>query len=117
MNDLEIFKECSNCKFVWGEREKFLADKEIVLSGYQVNFQHLREGLFLFNHSCGTTMAIRAQEFADFYKGPFFKKRFSGSDTCSEYCMNEHELQLCPIKCECAAVREILHLVRIWPKE
>ena len=46
------FKTCSKCGFVWPGRLSFLSDPQLRIVGYQVDFDKLKAGLFLFNHSC-----------------------------------------------------------------
>ena len=86
--------------------------------GYQVNFDQLDLGFFLFNHlKCGTTLGISAGSFKDLYNGPVFSERLTGTEKCREYCLHEYQLDPCPATCECAYVREILQIVRKWPKK
>ncbi|UCG05207.1 MAG: hypothetical protein JSV83_14935 [Desulfobacterales bacterium] len=114
---MEAFKTCTYCEYPWLSREEFLRDPNITLVGYQVNFEELELGLFLFNHeTCRTTMAIRAGLFKDLYKGPVFKERQTGFEQCPEYCLHQDILDICREKCECAYVREVLQKVRHWPK-
>jgi hypothetical protein len=61
-------------------------------------------------------LAIRAGAFEDLYNGPVFKKRVTGSEECPEYCLHEDELLPCPNQCECAYVREVIQIVKNWPK-
>ena len=111
------FKTCSVCRQTWKDRKSFLGDAEVVLVGYQVNFGELQAGLFLFNHErpqCRTTLAINAEAFLDLYDGPIFDERATGTAECSSYCLQESNLSLCPTKCECAYVREVLNIIRRW---
>ena len=112
-----MFKSCPKCSFQWPRRTDFLEDANLEIIGYQVNFNSLSAGIFLFNHNCKGTLAIRAQEFQDLYQGPIFKERAFGSETCQEKCLHEDDLAPCPVQCECAFVREILQVVRNWPKK
>jgi hypothetical protein len=108
-----VFKSCSCCDAEWSTREAFLRDPSIVVIGYQVDFEELRLGYFLFNHErCRTTIALRAREFLDLYDGPVFSERRTGSDECPGYCLRSDELARCPVACECAFVREVLQIVR-----
>ena len=111
------YKKCSSCGFDWATREYFLGDPNITMVGYQVNFQELEAGFFLFNHTCGTTLAIPAREFKGFYQGSIFAERLTGSEECPGYCLHECELGPCPAQCECGYVREIIQLIRHWPKD
>lgn len=92
-------------------REDLLCDKGVSVLGYQADFEDLRLGLVLFNHSCGTTLAIEARFFEDLYDGPIFSTRRTGSADCAGYCIKRGELRRCPAQCECAWVREVVNIV------
>ena len=107
------------CELAWTDRESFLADPEATLIGYQVDFDELVAGYFLFNHrvaDCGTTLAVHAGEFIDFYDGPMFEERLTRTDRCGGHCLQQSDIEPCPSKCECAYVRAVLQVVRKWPK-
>jgi hypothetical protein len=112
------FKKCTLCANIWPDRDEFLGDPSVDLVGYQAFFDgDLELGLFLFNHlECETTLAIRAEEFTDLYDGPVFSERLADTDRCAEHCMNRCDLQPCPNECECAYVREVVQIVKSWPK-
>jgi hypothetical protein len=115
MND--HFKSCPLCSQVWTSREKFLKDRDVELVGYQVDFEEVALGLFLFNHNtCKTTLAIQARQLKDLYIGPVFKERRTGQVECPGYCLRRSELETCPAECECAWVRGLLQIIRNWPK-
>ena len=109
------FKKCPLCGFVWPSREDFISDPRVSLAGYQVNFSDLVAGLFLFNHSCGTSMAVPAGQFQDLCNGPMFEEPLTGGEDCPGYCLRQDELRPCPAKCECAYVREIIQIIKNWP--
>ena len=111
-----MFKKCPKCAEEWNALEDFLADADIVLTGYQVHFEDLKTGLLLFNHSCGTTMGLTVDNFTHLYAGDIFTECLAGADQCPELCVNKHSLGPCPLKCECAYVREILQIIKNWPK-
>lgn len=112
------FKICTCCRFRWSDRETFLSDPMTRIIGYQVNFKELEAGFFLFDHlACKGTISIGVYAFSDLYDGEVFEERKTGSQECPGFCLREDLLDRCPAKCECAYVREILHIVRIWPKE
>lgn len=115
-SDQETFKECAACGMAWGSREHFLEDPDITLIGYQAHFEELNAGLFLFNHSCGNTLALLTGDFTDLYSGPIFKENKNGTDECPGYCLHEQDLQPCPVQCECTFVREIMQTIAHWPK-
>ena len=112
------FRTCS-CGHEWTSREDFLADPHVTIVGYQVNFEHLREGFFLFNHlaeGCLTTLSIPAAMFLDLYSGRLFQDRLTGSFECSGQCLHQSNLAPCPAQCECAFVREVVNIVAQWNK-
>jgi hypothetical protein len=111
------FKKCTFCEYRWLSRQDFLQDSSLDLIGYQVNFDNLNLGYFLFNHlTCGTTIGIPAGLLGDLYEGPVYQQRLTATEKCPEYCLHETQLEPCPEKCECAYVREIIQTVRRWPK-
>jgi len=116
MSQSVSFKICPQCGFVWSGRTPFLSDPTLRLIGYQVHFEELTAGLILFNHSCGTTLSVQAKEFQDLYSGPMFSERLNGTEECQGFCVHENELRPCPVKCECAYVREVLQVISNWPK-
>lgn len=110
------FKNCPNCGAVWATREEFLSDADLVPVGYQVYFEDLQAGLFLFNHSCGTTMAIEAGFFFDLHDGQIFRERATGTAECGGHCLYKDDMDPCPARCDCAFARDVLQTVRQWPK-
>lgn len=111
------FKKCTSCGHLWQSRKQFLEDRATDLIGYQVNFDTLSLGFFLFNHEiCGTTLGIPASRFKDLYNGPVYTERFVNTEQCPQYCLHQNELKPCPLQCECAWVREVIQVVRHWPK-
>jgi hypothetical protein len=111
------FKSCSACSGHWLTREDLIADPDITVVGYQAFVRDNVPGLFLFNHRpCGTTLAIPAMAFASLYDGPVYADRLDGSPDCPDYCLTTSNLSPCPLQCECAYVREILQVVKEWPK-
>ncbi|MGM0601481.1 MAG: hypothetical protein ACQETH_16840, partial [Candidatus Rifleibacteriota bacterium] len=111
-NNQSCFKSCPACDFKWATREEFLNDENISLVGYQVNFEMLKEGLFLFNHKKWATMALEVKEFTDLYDGPVFEVKAAGTRECPEYCLHRDNLNPCPAICECAFVREIIQILK-----
>jgi hypothetical protein len=113
----EPFKTCPLCAKVWTSRRELLTDPDIELVGYQVDFEELALGLFLFNHNtCQTTLSVRAGRLKDLYLGPVFRERKTGQQECQGYCLRRSALGPCPAECECAWVRGLLQVIRNWPK-
>lgn len=113
---LQVFKECLPCGNKWFARDDFLEDSSIEITGYQVNLDDLLAGTFLFNHSCGSTLSLSVRYFNGLYEGPIFKERATGSDDCPEYCLYQDQLDKCSARCECAYVRNIIDIIKKWPK-
>ena len=111
------FKTCSYCQAEWENMEAFIADPKIELVGYMPTFDELLKGLFLFNHSCGTTLACRVGLFSHLYEGPVYEVKKTGQSECPGYCLNKAELSPCPVACNCAYVRETLQIIKKWPKD
>jgi len=110
------FKICPNCGCNWETRREFLADPKIRLIGYQAHFKKLEAGIFLFNHACRGTLALRCGDFRDLYHGEIFAERATGGAQCPGHCLHKDNLLRCPGQCECSYVREIIQIIRDWPK-
>lgn len=114
---MKFFKKCTCSETAWVTRDEFLQDKNTELVGYQANFGQLELGYFLFNHlTCESTIAIPAGLFKDLYDGPVFAHRLTGTEACHGYCKEKEVLEPCENQCECAYIREIVQLIRNWPK-
>ena len=114
------FKHCATCQFDWPSRDFFLADPAVTLIGYMPHFENLKLGLFLFNHvspSCGTTLAVSAGAFTDIYQGEGFTEDLYGSPGCLGLCDRWLDTSRCTQKCECAFIREVMQVVKQWPKQ
>jgi hypothetical protein len=112
-----MFKKCSKCGMEWNSIEEFLSDPDVVLTGYQVHFEDLKTGLLLFNHNCGTTLGLTVDNFTHLYNGEIFTECMAGTEHCPELCFNKRNLNPCSQKCECTYVREILQIIKKWPKK
>jgi hypothetical protein len=113
------FKECTTCGTVWSEREEALSDPSFQFVGYDPDYREMQEGLFLFNHlrpDCNTTLAVKADEFADLYTDPVFATCDHETDDCEAFCLRGGEPETCHLECDCAFVEAISKMVREWPK-
>ncbi len=106
------FKTCPLCQKIWETREEFLNDPEVEIVGYQMHFRELKKGLLLFNHSCNSTLGIKASAFLDLYPERTYKKNFFGTSECKQLCTNQSDLSRCPNDCECSWVREIIQEIK-----
>ena len=71
--DDSFFSKCTNCGFEWPSRNQFLEDRMVTIIGYQVNFDNLSMGFFLFNHSCKGTFSLRPDHLNHVIKAPSIK--------------------------------------------
>ena len=116
--ETKIFKRCPMCGLQWNTRIDLMSDPDVEINGYLVNFNNLELGIFIFNHmSCRGTFTINASFFTDLYKGEIFDQNLTGSEKCPEYCLYKFELKRCPERCECAYVRDVIQLVKNYPKK
>jgi len=111
------FKKCSACGARWSVRRDFLEDPDIEIVGYQVDFDDLAAGAFLFSHSCGASLSLSVRNFNGLYEGPIFEERATGSAECPGYCLYQDQLDKCSARCECAYVRNIIDIIKAWPKK
>jgi len=113
------FKVCPGCRYVWEDREKFLSDPNLVVVGYQVNYDDPNAGLVLFTHEipeCETTLVIEVREFSDMYTGPICEDLLENTEACPGYCRDRFSLERCAKECKCTFARDILQVLRGWPK-
>lgn len=111
-----MFKQCSMCRHPWRNRDDFLADPDLEIIGYQACFDSITDGLFLFNHQCGTTLSVKVEDFDDLYEGERYEQAATGTDECSGFCLDMQELKACSASCRYAYVRDIIQLIKKWPK-
>ena len=86
MSKDEHFKVCPMCSKVWESREDFIDDTDLIINGYQVDFETIDWSLFYFTHKkkgCDGTMAIKATAFLDMYSGERYTERQTYKDGCS----------------------------------
>jgi len=112
-----VFMTCTKCGHKWNDRRSFLSDPAIDVIGYQADFRELTEGLFIFHHTCGATIKIKAQFFIDLYSGPIFQEKLTHREECFGYCFVRVNMEPCANKCECSYVRETLQVIRNWQKD
>jgi len=109
------FKTCPGCGAVWHDRKDFLKDPEIAICGYQPDFEDLERGLLLFNHlraGRGTTFSVSVAAFSDLVMRPILSLRVAGSPDCPTHCFRMNDLEPCPMRCECAFVRDVIQVLR-----
>jgi len=110
------FKKCPGCDAEWKKREDLLKDKDVRIVAYEANLDVLPLGKFFFRHACGATFAISVDGFSDLYKGPVFNERKTGTPECLGYCKLRDQLGICPTKCECAWVRQLIQVINNMKK-
>jgi hypothetical protein len=116
---MEIFKQCPCCHKIWETREKFLSDPDIKIIGYKAHFEILDLGMFFFNHlvdNCCSTITIYVKQFKELYTGKYYDIDKRGTNECKGYCNSIENLNRCDAFCECAFAREIIQLIKEYPK-
>ena len=111
----KVFKTCPNCKMEWPTQESFINDLSLKMNGYMANLNQLEDGIFFFTHNvehCFSTLAVEAALFLNLYDGPYYEERKARSEDCPGYCIDMRMLNSCPVKCECAFVREISKIIQ-----
>lgn len=94
-----------------------MSDPAIKAVGYQVFFENLKTGLFLFNHSCQTTLSVDADLLLDLYDGVFHSGRKPDAQrNCPGRCLNENILSPCSDECRCAFISKLLEVINQWEK-
>ncbi|WP_456439426.1 hypothetical protein [Caldithrix abyssi] len=109
------FKVCPTCGKTWSTREVFLDDAFVPIIGYQAHFADPLRGLFIFGHKlaiCGTTLAIKVEQFDFLYTGIKHTELLALSEACPGYCVEKHRFQKCGNACSMAFVREILNAIK-----
>ncbi|MBU4263200.1 MAG: hypothetical protein KKC76_15200 [Proteobacteria bacterium] len=113
-----IFKKCTACGKKWIDKAIFLFDPTISLVGYQVSFDTaLEAGFILFNHNCGTTLAVPVNKFQDLHQLPVYIENMTNEEINPEYCLHEDGEQDCQAGCECFHVKKIMNIIKLWPKK
>lgn len=115
----QVYKRCTTCGKTWRDRNAFLADPSVEFLGFQPFFDEDRLGYFLFNHitSCTTTLALAVEDFRDLYSGPVWQECKYKEADCPGYCAHLGQDGRCPAKCVCTWVREVMAVLKAWPKK
>ncbi len=106
-----LFKRCTVCNHEWKDRDSFILDPAIQLIGYQAYPENLNRGLYLFNHECGTSLAVHVEKFLDLYQGPKYSLSMLSNNGCPGYCRIENELSDCRLECSCVHFRKIMKIM------
>ena len=113
------FKVCPGCHCVWEDREKFFSDPNLEVVGYQVNYDDPNAGFILLTHEipeCEATLAIEVSAFSDLYTGPICEDLLENTEACPGHCRDMSSLERCAKECKCTFARDILQVLRDWPK-
>ncbi|MGD9872766.1 MAG: hypothetical protein AB7T27_00715 [Kiritimatiellia bacterium] len=116
---VHIYKRCTTCGTAWKDRDSFLSDPSVEFLGYQPFFEEERLGYFLFNHvtECTTTLALAVEDFRNLYDGPVWQTCAYRGPDCPGYCSHLGQDGRCPVKCVCTWVREVMAVLKAWPKK
>jgi len=109
MNRKTPFKKCS-CGSVWEKRDFFIDDDEIETIGMTfMPREHSPDLYFFFNHEkCGSTLAMKSDDFADLIKEPIPEIDMAGEKGCPGHCTSIDRLEKCENECRNAPFRRIL---------
>lgn len=110
------FSLCRSCGADWPTRNHFLKDPGLEIIEYRANFDDIAAGAFTFFHTCGSNLSLSVRNFNGLYEGPIFNVRATESEECPGYCLYKNNLKPCEVKCECAYVRNIIGIIKNWPK-
>jgi hypothetical protein len=105
------FKSCSYCRSDWASLDDFMRDPEVRPLGLVIHFRDAYRSLLLFNHRCGTTLALRADELRDRLP-PLDGPSLAGQPTCNNLCLRFEELGECDQPCRHAPLRKLLAEMR-----
>jgi hypothetical protein len=109
------FKTCTMCKAHWDTCKQFVEDPELGLNGYLVDFDEPRKGLILVTHhrtSCGSTIAVRAEELEHMYSGPKHYVHNTGKPDCGGHCLTENDFSACSATCDMRWIRDVMQLIK-----
>ena len=110
------FSQCESCGTQWPTRDHLLHDPELEIIEYQVDFNDFTAGIFIFHHTCGSNLSLPVRKFNGLYEGTVFNVRVKDAEDCPDYCLYRENLEPCEAKCECAYVRNIIGIIKNWPK-
>ena len=99
------FKVCSFCKHEWPSVEDFERDGRTRPLGLVVDFDDPWETLVLFNHACGSTLALRAEELRARIPCLEAAALLAGEPPCPGRCLRYGDLEPCLNPCRNAPLR------------
>jgi hypothetical protein len=101
------FKSCSLCDWEWSSLAEFASDPDAQPLGLVIHFRDPYASLLLFNHRCGTTLAVRADEFRDRLPALGGELR-AGQAGCERRCLRFEDLADCDQPCRNAPLRHLM---------
>lgn len=114
-----MFRKCTGCNELWGDRGEFLSDPMISFLGYQATFDNMGMGYFLFNHlerKCLTTIAIPTDMFLDLCV-PGKHDVDLPIEKCHENCTHHGDFKACTRQCQYGCLKEIIQNIKKWKKQ
>jgi hypothetical protein len=103
------------CGHTWKTREKFLADRNVTIVGYQPDFVNHKYNHFLFKHrakGCGEFFGVRASDFNDLREAGCPSGLCFGKEPCPGYCKETGNLRVCSVTCRNASDRIVASKIR-----
>ena len=109
---VSAFKICPYCQHEWPTAEDFERDDCARPLGLVVDFEDPWQTLVLFNHTCGSTLALRAEELRERLP-PLEAELLADQPMCTRHCRTFGDLEPCPNPCRNAPLRNyVARLVR-----
>ena len=109
-----VFKQCPYCNYAWNDREEFLTDSNVELTGYQPHFHNILEGLYTFvhkNNDCKASFSLPVWLFVDMHEGGLHDLLLAGTSQCEGKCKKVDDMRECSQECCCAYTREIMQKI------
>lgn len=113
-DESERFRACGSCRRDWPTAAAFLGDAALTVIGLQVA-EHLPDAnLIVFEHSCGSSVSVRASRLRFLLPDPAEGgdlPSLYGSEECQGLCKRLEEWKTCDRRCVNARDRQLLQLV------
>ncbi|MEW6535363.1 MAG: hypothetical protein AB1454_07045 [Candidatus Auribacterota bacterium] len=109
-----VFKQCPYCKHCWSDRDEFLSDPTVKITGYQVHYHNILEGLYTFLHTaddCKASLSLPVWLFVDMHDGTLHDFLLAGTSKCEGKCKRVEDIRMCSQKCSCSYARNIIQKI------
>jgi hypothetical protein len=101
------FKHCTLCQARWETPLAMTEDPSLKALGMVVDFEDPYRTLFLFNHTCGTTLSLTADDLLPLLPS-LSGEMLAGLEGCPRHCFKFDNLEPCGESCNNAPLRQLL---------